>query len=77
MKKITMICDRCGQEYDSKFRPDYRVMYNGGARGIDLCSECTNDLKEWLEPSEKEDEQDLIGLVSEWDKAVEERGWVN
>lgn len=61
-----MRCDKCGKKFDdfwvpSDIWPQYKITERldvFGGSPINLCDECSQKFKDWLEVKEKENETD-------------------
>lgn len=47
MKRITLICDKCGKEFKREGRRQLDMSFSDMTR-IDLCDECHADLVKWF-----------------------------
>ena len=47
MKKVTILCDKCGKEISSGVSCYFDIKFRHG-RELELCQECSDELEKWM-----------------------------
>lgn len=57
MRKVTIVCDRCGKEYKVDFTEEERRkinLVNEAEYDLDICADCYKSLEKWYKETKDE-----------------------